>query len=212
MADNSSMKRARKLFAPATERNRQPLLDVLAPRLRQADTLLEVASGSGEHAVWLGARMTWLRWLPSDPSPEARASIEGWIAETGVANVAPPRLLDASADDWPLNADELPLDAMLAVNMLHISPWRAGLGLLAGAGRYLRADGLLFLYGPFIRPEFETAASNLAFDADLRQRNREWGLRTLPELQAAGLDNGLSLDEVVEVPANNLILVFRRQA
>lgn len=201
-----------KRFAPATERNRQPILEVLEPRLSQARRLLEVASGSGEHAVWLAARLAHLEWLPSDPAPEARESIAAWIAETGVANVQPPRALDAAAADWPLNAEELPLDAILAANMLHIAPWQAGLGLLAGAGRYLRPGGLLLLYGPFIRPEIETAASNLAFDAQLRRQNPAWGLRALPDLQAAAAEHGLRPDEIVEMPANNLVVVFRRDA
>lgn len=211
MADNTGTTTDRRRFAPATQRNRQPILAALEPRLREARRLLEIASGSGEHAVWLAARMPHLTWLPSDPTAPARASIADWIVATGVENVRPPRDLDAQADAWPLADDEVPLDAVLACNLLHIAPWTVALGLFAGAGRYLRPGGRLFIYGPFIRPEIETAPSNLAFDAELRRQNADWGVRALPDVQDAALERNLLLDEVLEMPANNLVLVFRKK-
>ena len=211
MADNIEPIADPRRHAPAVQRNRAAILAVLTPRLTRAHRLLEVASGSGEHAVWLAERLPHLHWLPSDPDEAARRSIAAWIQHSAVGNVAPPRLLDTTAAEWPLAKEELPLDAIFTANLLHISPWPASLGLLAGASRYLSADGLLLIYGPFMRNGAHTAESNASFDAELRQRDPAWGIRALEDVAAAAAGFGLELAETVEMPANNLILVLRRR-
>jgi hypothetical protein len=210
MQDYDDDGRDGRLFAPATTRNRQPLLEVLAARLTGPARLLEVASGTGEHAVWLAGRLPQVAWLPSDPEPRHRRSIAAWIRHTGVANVAPPRALDVCESDWPLAPEELPLQAMLAVNLLHIAPWAVCPGLMAGAARYLQAGGLLMIYGPFMRGGRHTAESNARFDASLRMQDPAWGVRALEEVEAAASAAGLTLDEAIAMPANNLTLVFRK--
>ncbi|UPY36671.1 DUF938 domain-containing protein [Sediminicoccus sp. KRV36] len=189
-------------FAPAAARNRDALLACLAGILPQAGLVLEVASGTGEHAVHVAASLPGLIWQPSDPAAEARASIDAWAA--GVANIRPALALDASAWPWPITQ----ADALLCVNMIHIAPWAACLGLLRGAGAILPPGAPLVLYGPFIRAGIETAASNLDFDASLRARDPAWGLRALEDVAAAA--SGFGLEQVIEMPANNLTVVFRR--
>ncbi|CAN5400870.1 DUF938 domain-containing protein [soil metagenome] len=196
-----------RLSSPAALRNRDPILDVLRSVLPARGTVLEIASGSGEHITYFAAACRTLTWQPSDPSAEARASIAGWLAVERPANVLAPLALDASAPDWPVNQAE----AILAINMVHISPWDATLGLLAGASRLLPAGRPLFLYGPYRRGEAPLAPSNAAFDADLKARNPDWGIRDLDTVAAAADTLGLSLDRVVEMPANNLSVVFVRR-
>ncbi|MEC7623876.1 MAG: DUF938 domain-containing protein, partial [Pseudomonadota bacterium] len=162
-----------KRHAPATARNSEPLAEVLAEELPDRGLVLEVASGSGEHAVFLARRFPALGWQPSDVDPEALASVDAWADEGGCANLRPAITLDAAQANWPIAA----ADAVLCVNMVHISPWSAAVGLFAGAGRILTSGAPLVLYGPFIEPGRETAPSNLAFDQSLKQRNSEWGLR-----------------------------------
>lgn len=210
MADNISSAFDHRRYAPAAQRNREPILAALAPRLTGARRLLEIASGSGEHAVWLAAELPALRWLPSDADATALASIAGWTAHSGVANVAPPRMLDVTAAAWPLEDGELPLDAMFTANLLHIAPWAVTLGLLAGAGRYLSGSGALYIYGPFMRNGAHTADSNARFDAGLRQQNPAWGVRALEDVAAEAGRHGLALAEAIDMPANNIIAVFRR--
>ena len=190
--------------APATGRNREPIATVLAELLPERGLVLELASGSGEHAAFFAARFPALQWQPSDPDPDALASITDWCA--GVPNVLPPLALDASAEAWPIDT----ADAILCVNMVHISPWDAAVGLFAGAGRILASGAPLLLYGPFIEPDQETAASNLAFDQSLKQRNPEWGLRNTADLDALAADHGLRRTACHAMPANNLVLVYRR--
>jgi len=192
--------------APAAARNRDPILALLRSSLPATGTVLEIASGSGEHVVHFAAALPALDWQPSDPSPEARGSIAAWRDASRLANIRPPIALDAAAADWPVAR----ADAILAINMVHISPWAATLGLLAGAARLLPAGGLLYLYGPYRRAGHPLAPSNAAFDADLRARNPQWGLRAVEEVAAAA--TGLRLAEIVEMPANNLSLLFRRAA
>jgi hypothetical protein len=201
-----------RLYAPATQRNREPILAVLRRVLPAAGGVLEIASGTGEHAVWLAAHFPGLAFQPSDPDPEQRASIAAWIAFTGVGNVRAPLDLDAAATDWERSA-ALPADlaALLCINMVHISPWAATLGLLRGAGALLPAGGLLYLYGAYKRGGAHTAPSNAAFDASLRARDPEWGVRDLEAVAAAAADQGLALEEVVEMPANNLSVILRRR-
>ncbi|KKW91202.1 DUF938 domain-containing protein [Sphingobium chungbukense] len=194
-----------KRFAPATLRNRDAILAVLREALPPSGLVLEVASGSGEHAIHFAAALHALDWQPSDPDPAALASIEAWRAEAGLANVRSPIRLDAEAD-WPMDR----ADAILCINMVHISPWTATLGLLRGAGRVLPPGGLLYLYGPYLQADVETARSNLAFDASLRARDPRWGIRAIEDVIAAAQVQDLAFDGLVEMPANNLSLLFRR--
>jgi len=195
-----------RLSAPAALRNRAPILDVLREVLPPAGTVLEVASGTGEHAVHFARALSALTWQPSDPSPEARESIAGWAEHEGLANVRPPLSLDAASPGWPLAR----ADAVVCINMIHISPWVACIGLMAGAGRVLGRGAPLVLYGPFRRADRPLEPSNAAFDADLKRRDPRWGLRDLAEVEAAAAGQGLRLERVVEMPANNLSVVFRR--
>lgn len=195
-----------KRHAPATLRNRDAIAAVLADWLPPAGTVLEVASGSGEHVVHFAAAFPRLDWQPSDPDADALSSIAAWSADERVPNLAPPLMLDAAAADWPLAS----ADAVLCINMVHISPWEATLGLLAGAARILSRGAPLILYGPYLEAEVETAESNRAFDAGLRARNPEWGLRDRHQVAAAAVDAGLGFAERRAMPANNLMLLFRR--
>jgi hypothetical protein len=195
-----------KRHAPATERNREPIAAVLREVLPERGTLLEVASGTGEHAAYFAPLFPGLTWQPSDSDEESLASIEAWQADSDAANLLPPVVLDAASDSWPLTR----ADAILCVNMVHISPWAATVGLLRGAGRLLPSGAPLILYGPYRRAGVPTAPSNEAFDRSLRSRDPEWGLRMLEEVEAEAAPNGLVLERVVEMPANNVIALFRR--
>jgi len=195
-----------KRHAPATGRNREPLAAVLREVLPASATVLEVASGTGEHAAYFARLFPELRWQPSDVDPEALNSIEGWAADSAAANLLAPVVLDAAAT-WPVDA----ADAILCVNMAHISPWTATSGLMRGAGRVLAPGGPLVLYGPFRRSDVPTAPSNEAFDRSLKARNPEWGLRALEDVTAEAERNGLRLERVVEMPANNVTVVYRRR-
>ena len=197
---------AGKRHAPATERNRDVILAVLRDELPSSGLVLEVASGSGQHVVHFAATLPALDWQPSDPDPAALVSIESWRQEVGLPNVRPPLRLDASAD-WPVER----ADAILCVNMVHISPWEATLGLMKGAGAILPPGGLLYLYGPYLRENVETAPSNLAFHASLKARDPQWGLRRVEDVIAAAEGEGLVLRRLLEMPANNLSLIFRRR-
>ena len=197
---------AGKRHAPATERNRDAILAILRNELPSCGLVLEVASGSGEHAVHFAAALPHLDWQPSDPDPAALASIAAWRVEAGLPNLRPPVRLDAAAP-WPVES----ADAILCINMAHISPWAATLGLLSGAGKVLAPGGLLYLYGPYFRDGVETAPSNLAFDASLRARDPQWGLRRVEDVAAAASVEGLRFERLVEMPANNLSLLFRRR-
>ncbi len=197
---------ADKRYAPATERNRDAIVAVLRDALPSAGIVLEVASGSGEHAVHFAVAFPSLDWQPSDPDPAALASITAWRAEADLPNLRPPIQLDA-AGDWPIAQ----ADAILCINMTHIAPWEATLGLLNGAGASLPFGGLLYLYGPYIRDDVDTGPSNLAFDASLKDRDPRWGLRRLGDVVAAADAQGLRLDRLIPMPANNLSLLFRRR-
>ena len=194
-----------KRHAPATARNSEPLAEVLAEELHDRGLVLEVASGSGEHAVFLARQFPALDWQPSDVDLEALASVDAWAAEAAVANLRPAIALDAAQANWPIAA----ADAVLCVNMVHISLWSAAVGLFTGAGRILTSGAPLVLYGPFIEPGRETAPSNLAFDQSLKQRNSEWGLRNTADLDALAADHGLRRTARYAMPANNLVLVYR---
>jgi SAM-dependent methyltransferase len=191
--------------APATDRNREPIAAVLREVLPERGTLLEIASGTGEHAACFSALFPRLSWQPSDPDPEALASIRAWREDAGPNNLLEPVQLDASAEAWPVGG----ADAILCVNMVHISPWAATEGLMRGAGRLLPPGGPLILYGPYRRGGVPTAPSNEAFDQSLKARNAEWGLRDLEAVEEEAAANGLRLQRIVEMPANNLTVVFR---
>lgn len=197
---------AAKRHAPATLRNRDAIADVLAEVLPDAGTVLEVASGSGEHVVHFAARFPALQWQPSDPDPAALASITAWSVEAARTNIAAPCQLDAAAPDWPIAR----ADALLCINMVHISPWAATLGLMAGAARILPPGAPLILYGPFVEPDVPTAPSNVDFDASLRARDPAWGLRDVAAVAAAAGAAGFTLARRIAMPANNLTLIFRR--
>jgi SAM-dependent methyltransferase len=193
--------------APAVERNREPIAAVLGEELPAEGVVLEVASGTGEHAVHFARTIPHLLWQPSDPDPEALASIAAWRAEEGLANVCEPVLLDAAATDWPVEA----ADAVLCINMIHISPLAATEGLLAGAASLLAAGGPLIVYGPYLEAGVETAASNLDFDAWLKRRDPEFGLRSAEWLDERAAAHGFARTRRVAMLANNLTLVYRRQ-
>ena len=196
-----------RLFSPAADRNREPIAAVLRRILPASGTVLEIASGSGQHVAHFAAAFPGLSWQPSDPDAGARASIALLSADTGLGNIAPPLTLDTTAAAWPIER----ADAIVAINMVHPSPWPATLGLLAGAARLLPAGAPLYLYGPYRRDGHDLAESNRAFDDYLRQRNPEWGIRRLETVAEAAAESGLDLAEVTEMPANNLSVVFQRR-
>jgi len=193
-------------FAPATERNRAPILAVLRRILPASGTVLEIASGTGEHAVYFADALPGLQWQPSDPDAEARASIAAWREASGLGNIAAPLALDVTQPAWPIAEAA----AVLAINMVHIAPWAATLGLLAGAARLLPGDAPLCLYGPYRRDGHAFAPSNQAFDDSLRRRDPAWGVRRLEDVLEVAERAGFALAEVIEMPANNLSVVFRR--
>jgi len=189
--------------APATARNRQPILDVLRPHLPARGLVLEVASGSGEHTAYFAQALPALVFQPSDPDDVARASIDAWCEVLG--NVRPALTLDAAAAVWPIDA----ADAVVCINMIHISPWDTTVGLIRGAARLMPSGGTLFLYGPYFRDGVPTAPSNLAFDRELRARNRAWGIRSLEQVTTLAKAHGFTEQLAVEMPANNLSVIFR---
>jgi hypothetical protein len=194
-------------MSPSTARNRDPILGVLRSRMPTSGLVLEIAAGAGEHAIHFAAALASLQWQPTDADPEALASIAAWRQHADLDNLLPPLRLDASQPDtWPVEG----ADTIVAINMIHISPWSATAGLMAGAARVLPSGAGLFLYGPFIESGVPTAPSNLEFDQSLRRRNPDWGVRHLSDLAALGATHGLSLSERLTMPANNLLLVFRK--
>lgn len=193
-------------FAPATERNRHVILPILQRVLPPAGTVLEIGSGTGEHAVFFAGALRTLTWQPSEADAAALASIQAWIDHAGVPNVAPPLVLDASAPQWPVTR----ADALVCINVIHYSPWPNTPALLAGAARVLPPGGVLYCYGPYRRGGCHTAPSNEEFDAWLKRRNPHFGVRDVEAVEAEATACGLRLDEVIEMPANNLSLVFRR--
>ncbi|WP_121116969.1 DUF938 domain-containing protein [Croceibacterium ferulae] len=192
--------------APAALRNRAPIAAVLAEELPEWGIVLEVASGTGEHVVHFAQAFPHLVWQPSDPDADARASIAAWAQEAQLPDLLPPIALDCSAAEWPVPR----ADAIFCSNMVHISPVAATLGLVAGAARLLPAGAPLLVYGPFVERDVPTAPSNLAFHADLQRRNPRWGLRDLAWLDEVAGAHGLSRTRRVAMPANNLMLTYRR--
>lgn len=192
--------------APAALRNREPILGVLREELPAQGLVLEIASGTGEHVTYFAAHLPALTFQPSDPDGGARASVAAWTREFDLPNVRPPVALDAAAEHWPIDA----ADAIVCINMIHISPWTSTEGLMRGAGRILPGGAPLCLYGPYRRDGVVTAPSNEAFDASLKARTPAWGLRRLEDVAALASANGLTLSRVAEMPANNLSVVFRK--
>jgi len=193
--------------APAALRNREPIAEVLAKWLPEQGTVLEIASGTGEHAVYFAGCFPQLDWQPSDLHPDALSSIAGWRAETSLPNLREPLALDAGSDSWPIDR----ADAVLSINMVHISPWASALGLIAGAARLLSAGDPLILYGPWLKDDIVTVDSNIAFDADLKRRDAQWGLRRVEDFTAAAQERGFELTATRQMPANNLMLLYRRR-
>ena len=196
-----------RLVAPATARNRDPILTVLRKHMPSRGSVLEIASGSGEHIAYFAQALSpELQFQPSDADAGARASVNAWVNALGVRNVLPAIALDASAQHWPIDD----ADAVICINMLHIAPWEAAVGLMRGSAALLRAGGVLFLYGPYRRYGRHTSPSNEAFDRSLRMQNREWGVRDLERVVELAEENGFAQPIIEEMPANNLFLVFRR--
>ncbi len=200
-------------YAPTTQRNREPILEVLRRALPASGTVLEIASGTGEHAVWIAANLPGLVIQPSEPDPDNHASIAAWTAFTGVANVRRPLAIDVTAPAWEAG-EGIPPDpaAILCINMIHISPWAATLGLMRGAGALLPPGGVLYLYGAYKRGGAHTAPSNASFDQSLRARDPDWGVRDLEAVTGAAESAGLAPESVIEMPANNLSVILRRRA
>lgn len=202
MSDPTTLRRS----APAALRNRDPILDVLRSVLPSTGRVLEVASGTGEHVVHFARELPALDWQPSDPSPAARESINAWIAAEGRGNIREAMDIDAARSPWPVDQ----VAAVICINMIHISPWEATIGLMRGAGQALIGGGALYLYGPFRRPDRPLEPSNSAFDADLRARDARWGLRDLDAVIQCAAGHGLEFDRATDMPANNLSVIFRR--
>jgi len=194
-------------FSASAARNCGPIREVLTRILPKKGIAFEIGSGTGEHVISFAKALPGLVWLPSDPDSASRASIKAWSATEGLANVRAPVAIDVREGVWGVE-DDAPFDAMISLNMVHIAPWEAALGLLAGAGRLLRPDGVLVFYGPFTLSGIHTSASNAAFDADLKRRDPRWGVRDVDELVGEAAPHGLELREIVEMPVNNLSLVF----
>ena len=191
--------------APAATRNREPIANVLRDWLPAAGVVLEIASGTGEHAMHFAEQFPALDWQPSDIHPDALESIDAWRRTVALPNVRSPIALDAAAPDWPIEH----ADAVLSINMVHISPWASALGLIAGAARLLAPGAPLILYGPWLQKGVEPAPGNVAFDADLKRRDPDWGLRTVEDFAAAASPQ-FQLADHRDMPANNLMLLFRR--
>lgn len=220
-----------KQHAPATERNRGPIAEVLSRELPASGTVLEIAAGTGEHAVFFAGRFSGLGWQPTDPSPEALASIAAYRDEYAGGNLAEPLLLDAAEPDrWPVvaaaailcinmdsdscvsknSASYRMFDACVCINMVHISDWTATIGLFKGCNQVLTNEAPIILYGPYLEEGVETAASNLEFDQSLKARNPAWGLRRLDEVDRVASEHGFARTSRYEMPANNLTVVYRR--
>jgi hypothetical protein len=186
-------------------RNREPIAAVLAEWLPESGLVLEIGSGTGEHGVYFAERFPKLDWQPSDINAGAIESIRAWRAGANLPNLREPLVIDASSRKWPIER----ADAILSINMVHISPWASALGLLDGAARRLPPQGPLILYGPWLSDRIDTAASNLAFDSDLKGRDPQWGLRRVEDFSTEARTRGLELADQRSMPANNLMLLFR---
>ncbi len=201
-----------KKYAPATERNKKHILAVLKEHLPDFGTILEIASGTGQHATYFIENLPNHYWQPSDPDGQNRDSISAWWWEVQLNNILPPLNIDTQEEVWPVENIDLPLpiSAMVCINMLHISPWNSTIGLMKGAGRLLPTDGIFYLYGPYRVAGVPTAPSNELFDIKLRDQNPEWGLRNLENVITLAKDEGLSLVKTIDMPSNNLSVILKK--
>lgn len=199
-----------RLYSPSAARNRDIIRDTFLAHMPTTGHILEVGAGSGEHGVHIAAHAPDLTWHSGDPDPEARRSINAWIKACGLANMPAPHHIDASHPEWEID-ETTPFGGIVSINMIHIAPFGAAIGLFTGAGRLLGPGGKLFLYGPFSRNGTQTAASNEAFDASLKSRDPRWGIRDIEQdLVPLSNKNALHLATLVEMPANNLTLIFEK--
>ncbi len=199
-----------RLFSPSAARNRGPITETMQALLPRAGLFLEIGAGTGEHCVHAAPGFPAVTWHPGDPDPASRASIAGWIAESGLPTIRAPHAIDVTQADWFADYDAR-VSALISINMIHIAPFAAAKGLFAGAGALVAENGVVFLYGPFSRDGVQTAASNADFHASLKARDPQWGVRDLDrEILPLAHSNGLVLDRVVAMPANNLSVTFRR--
>ena len=194
-----------KRHAPATERNREPIGDILQSRLPSEGTILEIASGTGQHAIYMAERFSHITWQPSETSPDNIASIKAWALEVNLPNLNTPLELDVNKTPWPINS----ADAIFCANMIHISPWHSCICLLEGAAKVLTPGAKLFLYGPFLVDGQPTSESNKEFDLSLRSRNTQWGLRDVNHVRLEAEKNGFSMQEMLPMPANNFTVTFK---
>lgn len=199
-----------RLHAPATARNRDVILDVLKAHLPRKGSLLEVASGTGEHAAHIAAHFPDLHWQPTDIDPDHLESIDAWRTHVGLNNILPARPFNALEDDWALDHLPQPLSAVMAANLIHISPFEVAEALIKGAGNALNGEGILYLYGPYKRKGQHTAPSNESFDASLKARDPRWGVRDMEAVIELAQGAGFEAPEIIAMPANNFSLVFKK--
>ena len=197
-------------YAPATQRNREPILAILSEVLHPDSNILEIASGTGEHALYFASKLESCHWTPSDINPSSWDSITAWKNTSEIDNLNLPLSIDVTQHNWQQQVMEQGIDVIVNINMIHISPWQACLGLMAGAEQILPSGGILYLYGPFKRNLEHTSPSNASFDRSLRDRNPLWGIRDLAAVEEAAAASNLQLEKVIEMPANNLSVIFRR--
>jgi 16S rRNA G966 N2-methylase RsmD len=197
-------------YSPATQRNRQPIFDVLTKVLLSGSNILEIASGTGEHAIFFASQLKSCHWIPSDINPLARESIKAWKNTQAVDNLNLPLSIDVTQENWQQQLKNKEIDAIININMIHIAPWTACLGLMTGAGQILPSGGILYLYGPYKRNGEHTAPSNDSFDRSLREQNPLWGVRDLEAVIEAAAAAKLRLQKVIEMPANNFSVIFSR--
>lgn len=209
MPDNARMTANILRLSPAAERNKRPILDVLRPLFPERARVLEIASGTGQHAAWFAATMPGWTWQPTDFDADNLPAIAAWVAETGASNVGTPLQLDVMAASWPLS--DATFDAIYCANMLHIAPWATCAALMQGAARHLAPHGVLVTYGPYLEDGVPTSPGNLSFDASLRGENPAWGIRRREDVEREAHRAGLALRERHAMPANNLLLVWGRE-
>ena len=197
-------------YAPATERNREPILEILKSVIIPNSNILEIASGTGEHGIFFAKHFKSCSWIPSDINPTARESIIAWKNRENVDNLASPLEIDVTKSNWIDGVTNKNIDAIVNINMIHISPWQACLGLIAGAGEVLPKQGRLYLYGPYKRNGKHTAPSNANFDLSLRDRNPSWGVRDIEAVVKTATKADLKLQQIIEMPANNLSVIFTK--
>lgn len=202
-------------YAPATERNRQVIYDILKSNLPAKGKLLEVASGTGEHAAWIGSRLPTIKWQTSEYDTDLFPSIQAHIQASEAKNIFPPFHIDVTRNNWGLEVEQLSqfqnrTDAITCANMIHIAPWDVAIGLIQGAANLLIKNGLLFVYGPFFQSDIPTAPSNIEFDNWLKERDPSWGIRNLDDVKKLAEDHNLTLERIHPMPANNLFLQFKK--